>query len=225
MSYRRKKEGKMEAIKKGFGEQLKNIRKLKDLTQERLSENAGINQRQLARIEAGESFVTAETLGNLCLALEVEPNVLFDFKIKREYYQTGTDTRVHFSVIKSGNIYQLVNKPIKTTDQKSEKEQLDETMFKMAKRLKKDITVDEVVEGKVVGTRIYRPNGQIEVTLSDVNDQYNELLESLTKISTDKNKLQFVSTALEVINKPDKESLTRLKLMIQGLEIRDKYDK
>ena len=71
----------MNIIKYGFGKKLKEARKKKKLTQEVLSEKLGINLRQLARIEAGESFVTAETLERICYALEISPSALFDFSM------------------------------------------------------------------------------------------------------------------------------------------------
>lgn len=74
----------MSIVKKGFGKNLKEIRKSKCITQEKLSEKIGINLRQLARIEAGESFVTAETLERICLELEVSPNILFNFPLSEE---------------------------------------------------------------------------------------------------------------------------------------------
>lgn len=71
----------MDIIKKGFGICLKNMRKEKNLTQEKLAEKIGINLRQLARIEAGESFVTSDTLLKICNVLETSPHKLFDFNL------------------------------------------------------------------------------------------------------------------------------------------------
>ena len=72
----------MNVIKKGFGNRLKILRKSQNLTQEKLAEKIGINLRQLARIEAGERFVTADTLFNICKVLGISPNVLFEFEIQ-----------------------------------------------------------------------------------------------------------------------------------------------
>lgn len=72
----------MNVIKKGFGNRLKILRKSQNLTQEKLAEKIGINLRQLARIEAGESFVTADTLFNICKVLGISPNMLFEFEIQ-----------------------------------------------------------------------------------------------------------------------------------------------
>lgn len=76
------REAYMDAIKKGFGRQLKVYRKIRNYTQERLAEKIGVNPRQLARIEAGESFVSSETLLNICKVLLIYPKDLFDYDIE-----------------------------------------------------------------------------------------------------------------------------------------------
>ena len=50
------------SFKKLFGAQVKLLRNFRKLTQEELSEQINIDIRQLARIEAGTSFVTSETI-------------------------------------------------------------------------------------------------------------------------------------------------------------------
>lgn len=73
-------EKKIMTLKKLFGRQVKLLRKLNNMTQEKLSELAGIDIRHLARIEAGESFATSETIDNLCSALHVSYKEMFDFE-------------------------------------------------------------------------------------------------------------------------------------------------
>ena len=68
------------SFKKLFGTQVKLLRNFRKLTQEELSEQINIDIRQLARIEAGTSFVTSETIEKLCTALNVTYKELFDFK-------------------------------------------------------------------------------------------------------------------------------------------------
>lgn len=51
-------------LKEQFGKQVKLLRQYYNMTQECLSELVDIDIRQLARIESGDSFVTAETLEN-----------------------------------------------------------------------------------------------------------------------------------------------------------------
>ena len=64
-----------------FGKNLKRIRQKKKLTQEQLADCLGINWRQVARIEAGESFITSDTLYKLCKVLDIQPSELFNFRI------------------------------------------------------------------------------------------------------------------------------------------------
>lgn len=209
----------MDLIKKYFGEQLKNIRNMKNLTQEKLAEGAGINQRQLARIEAGESFVKSQTLGRICTYLDIEPKELFNFTYQKEFLKTGTDDDVHFSVIRSGNIYQIVNKTFSKSSSETEKtkENIDEKMIKLAQKVKRDIIVDEITDGEVIGTKIYKPNGQTEIKYIKQNDLFEKLQEKLSEIKNDKNKLEFLKLALDSFD--DKNALENLKMMIKGLEL------
>ena len=69
----------MNEIRTYFGRNLKRIRKLKGLPQELLAEKAGIERRQITRIETGKSFPSFRTLDSLCSALDVSPSELFDF--------------------------------------------------------------------------------------------------------------------------------------------------
>lgn len=71
-------------FKKLFGAQVKLLRNFRKLTQEDLSEQINIDIRQLARIEAGTSFVTSETIEKLCKALNVTYKELFDFENEEE---------------------------------------------------------------------------------------------------------------------------------------------
>ncbi len=74
----------MNSLKICFGRRLKQIRKSKKYTQEQLAESVDINLRQMARIEAGESFVTAETLQKICNVLNVTPDNLFRFALYQD---------------------------------------------------------------------------------------------------------------------------------------------
>lgn len=72
------------SFKKLFGAQVKLLRNFRKLTQEELSEQINIDIRQLARIEAGTSFVTSETIEKLCTALNVTYKELFNFENTEE---------------------------------------------------------------------------------------------------------------------------------------------
>ncbi len=66
------------SLKTLFGAQVKRLRKFRKMTQEELSEKIEIDLRQLARIEAGESFATSETIEKICKALNVNYKDIFD---------------------------------------------------------------------------------------------------------------------------------------------------
>lgn len=67
-------------IKKCIGKRIKELRKLRHLSQEQLAEKIDINQNALSYIETGENFFSAETLEKLIFALDVEPSELFEIK-------------------------------------------------------------------------------------------------------------------------------------------------
>lgn len=67
-------------IKKRLGLRIKELRKMENLSQEKLSELADIAQNSLSNIETGEHFLTAETLEKLTVALKINASDLFDFE-------------------------------------------------------------------------------------------------------------------------------------------------
>lgn len=69
----------MEDIKKQLGLRIKELRLSKSLTQEALAEKINISAKSLSQIELGNNFVSAETLNDLCNALNITPRNLFDF--------------------------------------------------------------------------------------------------------------------------------------------------
>jgi len=211
----------MNDIKRRFGEKLKNIRKLKGYTQEKFAECIGVNLRQLARIEAGESFVTAETLYNICIALNESPSILFGFNLHKEDLKNGTDNITRFKVIKSGNVMHLVDninieQCVKTDKLNTKK--FDEKMFNTAKKLNRNIIVDEIDNGIVYATNIYKPNGIKESTKKvSQNQNYNELKNKIEKIANENNKIEFLNLAFDSLS--SKKALERLKLLLQGIEL------
>ena len=66
-------------IKKSLGKKIKQKRLEQSLTQEQLAEKVGISPKSLSQIELGNNFVSAQNLEQICLALNVLPNKLFDF--------------------------------------------------------------------------------------------------------------------------------------------------
>ena len=66
-------------IKNKLGLRIKEIRKQRHLSQEKLAELVDISQNALSYIENGEHFFTAETLEKIIKALDIEPQELFNF--------------------------------------------------------------------------------------------------------------------------------------------------
>ena len=58
--------------KNSFGQKLKQIRKSKNLTQEKLAELAGINEKHVSKIETGVYFPTYVTLNKILTALNLK---------------------------------------------------------------------------------------------------------------------------------------------------------
>ncbi len=88
-------------LKKLLGEQIKRLRKNRNLTQEQLAEKIDIAPRNLSRIEVGESFVTAETLEKLLLALNVTAQELFAYEHIREEKELLSDIYTYLDSIKT----------------------------------------------------------------------------------------------------------------------------
>ena len=71
-------------IKQLLGKRIKELRIQRGYTQEYLSEQIGIGQRNLSKVECGTNFVTAETLSKIIKTLNIEAKELFDFKHKQD---------------------------------------------------------------------------------------------------------------------------------------------
>jgi transcriptional regulator with XRE-family HTH domain len=69
----------MKDLARKLGARIKEIRKARGLTQERLAEQADLSPRYLSRLEVGQQSSSIETLARLARALEVELWELFDF--------------------------------------------------------------------------------------------------------------------------------------------------
>lgn len=81
-------------LKKNFGQRIKEIRKQRGLSQEKLAELVDIEQNTLSYIETGNNFCKAETLEKIITALNVEPSELFNFghlKNKNELFNEITE--------------------------------------------------------------------------------------------------------------------------------------
>lgn len=67
---------------KKLGKRIKQLRELKNLTQERFEEISGINARYLSSLERGQKNVTIQILERIAKALDIELIDLFYFEGK-----------------------------------------------------------------------------------------------------------------------------------------------
>lgn len=217
----------MDAIKKGFGKNLKEIRKLHHLTQEKLSEQIGINLRQLARIEAGESFVTSETILQICKSLNISPRKLFEFEI--EEIKTGTDNIIHYNIINSQEFISSAQKENKLSFEDKTREnnildmlnRVDVNMQIAAKNKNDSVTVEEYYDNEVVIIKTYYPNGDVRAERVDRKSDYIKELEHLkgniNKISNDIRKIKFLNLAIKSLN--NAEAMQELRSFLDGVEM------
>lgn len=68
-----------EAYNIAFGANLKRIRMAKKLSREALAAQAGIESKQVYRIEVGESSPTIATVTTIAVALNIHPKKMLDF--------------------------------------------------------------------------------------------------------------------------------------------------
>lgn len=66
--------------KKQLGARIKELRKIKKLTQEQLAEMVDVDPKHLRRIEVGGSYPSIDTLVKLAAALKYEVMDFFDFE-------------------------------------------------------------------------------------------------------------------------------------------------
>jgi transcriptional regulator with XRE-family HTH domain len=67
-----------QAILKGFGRRVRELRKARGWTQEQLAEAADLHENYISRLETGEQEPGLFTILRLCQALETTPNGLLD---------------------------------------------------------------------------------------------------------------------------------------------------
>jgi len=70
----------MTYFQKKFGARVKELRKRRGFTQEKLAEKINIGVRSLGKIETGNSFPSCETLEKLIVALQTTNLEIFDFE-------------------------------------------------------------------------------------------------------------------------------------------------
>jgi len=75
----KKKENEIEIrLRKNIGKKIKIERTKTNYTQEQLAEKAELSTRYISQLERGISFGSASTIVNLCKALNISPDFLFN---------------------------------------------------------------------------------------------------------------------------------------------------
>lgn len=87
-------------IKNLLGEKVKRLRKMRGFTQEQFAEMIDITPRNLCRIEAGQSFVTSETLDKILMALNVPADILFNYEHLKDDKELLADIYTYIDKIK-----------------------------------------------------------------------------------------------------------------------------
>lgn len=77
----------MSNLKTKFGQNLKKIRKSKNLTQEQLAELLGIGLPNISYIENGKTYPSVYTVEKICTVLNVEPFELYNFTLNKNHSQ------------------------------------------------------------------------------------------------------------------------------------------
>ncbi len=96
-------------IRKIVGNNLKNLREVKNLTQEQLAELLNLQTYQtINRIENGRTFITRILLEKICKFFNVEPYVLF-LKPNQKYTPETLDEISQINC-KLDEIYKIINK-------------------------------------------------------------------------------------------------------------------
>ena len=224
----------MHNIKEGFGANLRKIRKNKKLTVDTLAEISGISSRLISNIEAGDTFISAETLCKISVSLNVSLQTLFDFDWydKLIYYDNGKYIKHHFKVNVSeknqtAKIRSLpalsgykINKIIPSS-------QFPSFLIEFVKSNDKTIYIDYFNEGKREHIFKVTPDGAFQYlvdleNMKKVNNilkenNYYVALEKIKELSVDKKKMEYIITAANALN--DKKSREKLRLMLDAMDI------
>ncbi len=211
-----------------FGQRIKELRKNRGLTQEKLAELVGMNQRQLSRIESGVNFASSETIVRLSIALDVEPKCFFEFdwQYSAEYLRTGTDERPLLRLVEKDNIVTVksasVEPKVIKEIRKIPADKSEESMIILSKKLNKPVTVEYFVGKNRIGVRTYYPDGTIENVITEqetlLENRVNALIDKIKKLSSDTRYLEYLELATEALN--DKKSFEELQLILKGIELK-----
>lgn len=222
----------MKNIKEAFGENLRRIRKSKKITIEALAEKSHISSRLLSNIEAGDTFVSAETLCKICVALNVEPQVLFNFDWddKVMYYDNGKYIKPHFKAVLKNNIYEVKSLPPLKNEKIIKKMQIGElTNFLMEFSKDKRMTIyidfftdknrDKIVKYTPDGTFSFlTQNSEIKSKKPGLKiNKYDIAMNKVREIAINEKRLEYIITASEALS--NKKSRDKLRIMLDAIDL------
>ena len=216
----------MTYFKKAFGQNLKLLRKAKNLTQEQLAELVNLNQRQLTRIENGISFVSSDVIERLIVALNIDVKTLFDFQLEKEILcQTGTDNTPYYKVIDNNKVVVIEEYQSKIDKNKLEEKVINEApdkyLLDVSQKLGKPIFVQYFKDNKLTETYTYNPNGNIDFISNEKEEtkekKIEKLLYKIKKIANNEKQLKYVDLAIESLF--NSSSRKELKMLIDGMDL------
>lgn len=86
-----------------IGNKIKNIRELKNLTQDYMAEKLDITQSAYSRLENGETKVSKEKLGQIAEVLEVKPDDIVAFD-SQKYFNNVSNVKGNYAGIYISNV-------------------------------------------------------------------------------------------------------------------------
>lgn len=88
----------MSDLKIKLGNRIKNLRKSKGITQEKLAEVINMDITSLSKIETGRNYPLAETVEKIAEALDIDIDKLFSFKenFSKNDYLDGIEKNIGF---------------------------------------------------------------------------------------------------------------------------------
>ena len=159
-----------------------------------------------------------------CIALDIEPQTLFDFDFlvdSNEGAMTGTDNAAVFQVTKSSkeNVYEMFPKS-SDTDSKP-KTCTDKTMASTAKALNRPVFVEYFEDKKTSKIVVFYPDGKEKVIMNSVDveakQNLNYMMKEFKKIAKDKAATQFIKLALESLG--NDAALKKLDNLVEGMKL------
>ncbi len=208
---------------KALGANIKKYRKARGLSQEKLSELIGIQPRQMSKLETGVHFPSGKTLENICVTLDVTPKDLFNFDImfaEESCLVDGTYNISNYRVLKSENVYQLLNKTDKTRDilTNNNEKYIEQRFIDMAVKTGETITVEYFENNKYANTIIYYSDGTYKIFDNEQeNVTLKNLLKEIVRISNEPEKMEFLKLALAAFDNPN--VIPELELILKGLKL------